>query len=99
VDKSAPALLLLLLFLGVLLMIPKMVRWLQGRNLVPGQAHDLKVVSALSVGAQHRVVVVSLGSAMNHTHLVLGVSPQSITCLHAIDASGHLHPQIREVAK
>jgi flagellar protein FliO/FliZ len=69
-------------------MIPKLVRWLQGRNLMPGQAHDVKVVSALSVGPQHRVVVVSLGAAMNHTSLVLGVSPQSITCLHAIDAAG-----------
>lgn len=80
-------------------MIPKLVRWLQGRNLVPGQTHDLKVVSALSVGSQQRVVVISLGSAMNHMNLVLGVSPQSITCLHAVVASGHEHPQIREAAK
>jgi flagellar protein FliO/FliZ len=99
VDKSALALLLLLAFLGVLLMVPKLVRWLQGRNLMPGQAHDLKVVSALSVGPQHRVVVISLGSAMNHTSLVLGVSPQSITCLHAIDAAGQGHAPIQAAVR
>ena len=76
---------LLLLVLGLL---PLALKWLQKR--VSG-IHDAsvganRIVSAVGVGPQQRVVTVEVGPQGHRTWLTLGVTPQSITCLHCTSA-------------
>lgn len=85
-DKSAYALILFMAFLLMLAMIPKLVRWLQSRHVSPGLTQELRVMSAVAVGPQHKVVVVALGSGQAQTQLVLGVGPQAVHCLHTLPA-------------
>ncbi len=75
-----------LIFLVVLLaLIPLGVKWLQRRlAAVPwgGTTQVSKVVSAVAVGPHQQVVTVEVGPAHARVQLVLGVTAQSITCLH-----------------
>ena len=97
-DNSVVAFVLFVGLLSALAMVPKFIRWLQGRHSSLNPAQDVRVVSAVAVGAQHKVVVVSLGSGAHETRLVLGVSPQAINCLHTfaspnVTAPGHGGPR------
>ena len=74
----------------LLALVPVGVKWIQARTghgaLVAGAAG--KVLSAVAVGPQQRVVTVEVGAADARICLVLGVTQQSITCLHTFQAGG-----------
>ncbi len=72
------------LFLIILALLPLAIRWYQQR--APGGAPAgaaSRIVSTLAVGPQQRVVTVEVGPEGARTWLVLGVTPQQITCLHS----------------
>ncbi|MBU1360252.1 MAG: flagellar biosynthetic protein FliO [Gammaproteobacteria bacterium] len=79
------------LFIGLMLCIPFMLRKLQQRRGgmlgAATQGTSSRLVSAVAVGPQQRVVTVEVGPESARTWLVLGVTGQSITCLHALPAS------------
>jgi len=86
-------------FLVVLALLPLGIRWIQRR--APGGATSSgtsKIISAIAVGPHQRVVTVEVGPAGMRTCLVLGVTAQSITCLHSValahtpDKSAHTVP-------
>ncbi|OIQ63096.1 flagellar protein FliO [mine drainage metagenome] len=68
----------------VLAMIPLALKWLQRRlgTTVASAAGGTKVVSAIAVGPHQRVVTVEVGPAHARVWLTLGVTTQSISCLH-----------------
>lgn len=72
------------LALAVLVMIPFGLKWLQRRMGmgVTGAAVSSKIISALAVGPHQRVVIVEVGPEDARVWLTLGVTAQSITCLH-----------------
>jgi flagellar protein FliO/FliZ len=80
---------LILVFLLVLIALPFGIRWIQRRGLVGvgGVGVASRVISAIAVGPQQRVVTVEVGPVGNKTWLVLGVTPQAITPLHTVPAN------------
>ena len=71
-------------FLVLLALLPFGIRWIQRRT--PGGASAAgasKIVSAIAVGPHQRVVTVEVGPEGARTWLVLGVTAQTITCLHS----------------
>jgi flagellar protein FliO/FliZ len=70
----------------LLAMLPAAVKWLQARanTRSPGQALPTRLVSALAVGPHQRVVTVEVGPPAARTMLVLGVTQQTVSCLHRI---------------
>jgi len=73
------------LFIVLLALLPLAIRWVQRRQ--PGGATAgaaSRIISALSVGPQQRVVTVEIGPEDARTWLVLGITAQNITCLHSI---------------
>ena len=81
-------LLIVVLFVGAMAALPWLVRRLQQRHvggaLAAGAAS--RVVSAVAVGPQQRVVTVEVGEGAQTVRLVLGVTAQSIQCLHVLQA-------------
>ena len=80
------------LFVLAILSIPFLLkRWQEKRGgLLPGAlaaGSNAKLVSAVAVGPQQRVVTVEVGPEGARTQLVLGVTAQSITCLHTLGVS------------
>ncbi len=78
----------LLIFIAVLCALPWLVKWVQrrtGRGL-GAQDNTTKLVSVLALGPAQRVMTVEVGPVHARTQLVLGVSAQSITCLHVLAA-------------
>jgi len=71
-------------FVLFLALIPVGLKWLQRRmGVVAGQATtSIRIVSAVGVGPHQRVVTVEVGPEGSRTWLTLGVTGQSITCLH-----------------
>jgi flagellar protein FliO/FliZ len=69
---------------ALLALIPFGLKWVQRRvnGHSPGNSSACRVVSAIAVGPQQRVVVVEVGPAGNRICLVLGVTPQSVNCLY-----------------
>ncbi|UST53336.1 flagellar biosynthetic protein FliO [Comamonadaceae bacterium OTU4NAUVB1] len=85
------------LFVLAILSIPFLLkRWQEKRGgLLPGAlaaGSNAKLVSAVAVGPQQRVVTVEVGPEGARTQLVLGVTAQSITCLHTLDVPGPASP-------
>ena len=76
------------LFVVLLALVPVALKWVQRRSVggVSGMASAPRVISALAVGPHQRVVTVEVGPEGARTWLVLGVTAQSITCLHSIPA-------------
>lgn len=77
------------LFVALMIAVPFLLRWLQQRRgmVSLGAPHAAsRLVSAIAVGPQQRVVTVEVGPQDARTWLVLGVTGQSITCLHALPA-------------
>jgi flagellar protein FliO/FliZ len=73
----------------VLALIPVGLKRLQrymGLN-VASSTSALRIVSAVGVGPQQRVVTVEVGPEGERTWLTLGVTAQSITCLHMVPVS------------
>ena len=71
-------------FVLFLALIPVGLKWLQRRlGVVAGQGGTpIRIVSAVGVGPHQRVVTVEVGPEGSRTWLTLGVTGQSITCLH-----------------
>ena len=78
------SLILIGLFLAVLVSLPFVIERLKrrygfGPALLKGQS---RAISSLSLGPHQRVVTVEVGPSQNRVWLVLGVTQQSIQCLH-----------------
>ena len=82
-------LLVVVLFIGAVAMLPWLVRYVQQRqNKAVGVASTpSRVLSAIAVGPQQRIVTVEVGPEYARTCLVLGVTAQHITCLHVVGAN------------
>jgi flagellar protein FliO/FliZ len=76
------------LFVVLLALVPVAIKWSQRRSVggASGMASSLRVVSAVAVGQHQRVVTVEAGPENARIWLVLGVTAQSITCLHSLPA-------------
>lgn len=90
-------LLVVVLFVGAMTLLPWLVRRLQQRRAAGEVAFGAgsRVVSAVAVGPQQRVVTVEVGPEHARTWLVLGVTAQSVNCLHVLPGPGPLsatHP-------
>ncbi len=75
-------------FVVLLAMLPWGVKWLQQRvgTARLAQSSSSRVVSAVAVGPHQRVVTVEVGPESARMWLVLGVTAQSVTCLHSSPA-------------
>ncbi len=87
----AQSLFTVVLFLALLACTPYLLRRLQARRLgasgmVDGEAS--KLLSTVVVGPQQRVVTLEVGPQGARTWLVLGVTGQSISCLHVLPVNG-----------
>ena len=73
-------------FLALLAMLPWLLKWVKARaaGALPSGASVSRLVSAIAVGPQQRVVTVEVGSRDNRIWLVLGVTAQSVSCLHCL---------------
>jgi len=73
------------LFVLVLALVPFGLKWLQARSAVGsvGVAAASRVISAVAVGPHQRVVTVEVGPEGARVWLTLGVTAQTITCLHS----------------
>lgn len=105
------ALFTVVMFVGLLALIPAAIKWYKQR--LPGAADAVelsanRLVSVLAVGQQQRILTVEVGPAGARIWLVLGVTPQSITTLHtlapptsAVRATelSLVHPDAAEVAR
>lgn len=82
-------LLVVVLFVGAMALLPWLVRRVQQRQAGGGTAAGgaSRVLSAVAVGPQQRVVTVEVGPEHARTWLVLGVTAQNVTCLHALPAT------------
>ncbi|MBS0391779.1 MAG: flagellar biosynthetic protein FliO [Comamonadaceae bacterium] len=81
-----PTLVLIVLFVAVVAALPWLVRRLQQQRagLQAGAGVGSRVLSAVAVGPQQRVVTVEVGPPQQRTLLVLGVTAQHINCLHVL---------------
>ena len=77
---------LLVLFVGALALLPWLVRRLQQRRLADTGAAGagVRVLAAVAVGPQQRVLTVEVGPEGARTWIVLGVTAQHISCLHVL---------------
>ena len=75
-------------FVLLLALVPYGVKWLQSRGHVASNAlaASNRVLSAVAVGPQQRVVTVEAGVGDSRVLLVLGVTPHQVTCLHTFPA-------------
>jgi len=71
-------------FLAVLVCLPFAVKWFKARSQVEmGQVGgQSRLISAIAVGPQQRVITVEVGPHGSRVWLTLGVSSHAITCLH-----------------
>lgn len=90
-------LLVVVLFVGAMALLPWAVRRLQQRHGMgsPASGAIAKVVSAVAVGPQQKVVTVEVGPEHARTCLVLGVTPQNISCLHVLPMQAVASPAAR----
>ena len=74
------------LFVFILALVPVGVKWLQARagGAAVASASAVRFVSAVAVGPHQRVVTVEVGPQGSRTWLTLGVTAQTITCLHSV---------------
>lgn len=72
------------IFLALIVCVPFTVKWfktrLQGDTTQPGG--QSRLISAIAVGPQQRVVTIEVGPESERVWLTLGVTGQAITCLH-----------------
>jgi flagellar protein FliO/FliZ len=73
-----------LLFIVLLALVPLGVKWMRRQKLGGlASAVESKIVSAVAVGPQQRVVSVEVGPRDARVMLTLGVTAQSINVLHS----------------
>ena len=85
-------LLVVVLFVAAMAALPWLVRRIQQKQASSGMAAGTasKVLSAIAVGPQQRVVTVEVGPEHSRTVLVLGVTAQQVSCLHVLPPSAGL---------
>jgi flagellar protein FliO/FliZ len=73
------------LFVVLLALIPVALKWVQRRTVGGGASvtSASKIISAIAVGPHQRVVTVEVGPEGARSWLTLGVTAQTITCLHS----------------
>jgi flagellar protein FliO/FliZ len=72
------------LVIALIACLPFVVRRLISHQKIKGIDPDqVRLISQLAIGPQQRVVVLETGPVHERTHLVLGVTSQSIQCLHS----------------
>ncbi|MDB5848721.1 MAG: flagellar biosynthesis protein FliO [Rhodoferax sp.] len=83
-------LLLVVLFVALMAMLPLAIKWMQRRTGGAGAigGTNSRVISAVAVGPQQRVVTVEVGPEGARTWLVLGVTAQNINCLFTQAVNG-----------
>jgi len=83
-------LLVVVLFVGAMACLPWLVKRVQLRHAAGATAAGAasRVLSAVAVGPQQRVVTVEVGPEHARTWLVLGVTAQNVSCLHVLPAGG-----------
>jgi len=71
-------------FMLVLACIPFALKWWKVRAGLDSHSDgsNAKIISALAVGPHQRVVTIEVGPVGGRQRLTLGVTGQSITCLH-----------------
>lgn len=81
-------LVVVVLFVGAVAMLPWLIRRMQQRQAKGTSAAGTpsRVLSAVAVGPNQRIVTVEVGPEHARTSLVLGVTAQQITCLHVLAA-------------
>lgn len=81
-------------FVVLLALVPAGIKWLQARSTSGFReaGSGTRLVSALAVGPHQRVVTVEVGPQDARTWLVLGVTAQSISCLHQVAARPLVQP-------
>ena len=87
-SPMTQTLLTVVAFVLLLAMVPMGIKWLQARSVVSGPAAGAanRVLSVVAVGPQQRVVTVEVGPADARVCRVLGVTAQSVACLHTLPA-------------
>ena len=87
-GSMAQTLLVVVLFVTAMALLPWLLRRLKQRQsaLSGNGAVAARVLTAVSLGPQQRLVTVEVGSGDARTCLVLGVTAQQITCLHVLPA-------------
>lgn len=78
------SLLTIVVFIALLACVPYAVKWAKQRamgGLQPSQS-QAKFISAVAVGPHQRVVIVEVGPEDARVWLTLGVTAQTIQCLH-----------------
>ncbi len=88
-----------LLLLGLAL-LPSGIKWLQRRvgiHTAASASSALRIVSSLAVGVHQRIVTVEVGPDGQKTWLILGISPQTITCLHTVAMEAGPRPPVQPV--
>lgn len=81
--------LIVVLFVAAMAALPWLVRRVQLRQAVGSATGGVssRVLSAVAVGPQQRVVTVEVGTDGARACLVLGVTAQHISCLHVLNPS------------
>ena len=81
-------LVVVILFVGAMACLPWLIKRLQQRHAAGGLPAGAasRVLSAVAVGPQQRVVTVEVGPEGARTWLVLGVTAQQVSCLHVLSA-------------
>ena len=71
-------------FLALLVCLPFAVKWIKARSLVETRqiGGQSRLISAIAVGPQQRVITVEVGPHGSRVWLTLGVTSQAITCLY-----------------
>ena len=83
------SLITIVVFVALILTLPILAKRFQHRSgVLKGSSLGpmSKVISAMAVGPQQRVLTVEVGPENARTWLVLGVTGQTITCLHTLPA-------------
>jgi flagellar protein FliO/FliZ len=90
------SLLTIVVFIGLIAAVPFIIRRLQQKRALPmgPSGPACKLVSALSVGPQQRIMTVEVGPEGSRSWLVVGVTAQSISMLHSIAVPVEHHGQI-----
>ncbi len=72
-------------FVLLIALVPLGLKWVQQRSAAgaSGVAAASRIISAIAVGPHQRVVTVEVGPEGHRTWLTLGVTAQTITCLHS----------------
>jgi flagellar protein FliO/FliZ len=79
-----PTLFIVALFVVAIALIPYGIKWLK-QKLASGGLGAIdasRIVSAVAVGANQRVVTLEVGPSHARVWLTLGITPTAINCLH-----------------